>query len=314
MKIRIAVLVGCVMAGSLLSAHALAAVAGEVILASDATVGEKVLVLPGGGIAETVGCADDLSNGPGARYYVRAEPNGAAEQYQIVVYDESCGSPVTLFSDVSFDIEVLRWSPDGNRLGFSAKLYDRATGGELKRGIFVGDVVRVAGLPVTLSNVRFTVPMSFAGIFQWAPDGRRVVFDAETAGQYDILVDDLDPATAAVNLTNSSESERAPAVSPDGSRIAFTKTTVLRGMTRIDVFTMPASGGAQVQLTTKSNTKTSQNLQPSWSPDGRSIAFSGMPNGQIVRHVYRIPSDGSGKALNLTPDTDHLLFAPQWRV
>jgi Tol biopolymer transport system component len=311
MKVRSVFVVGCAVAALSLSAAAPAAVAGEVIVAGDGTVGSYVLVLPGGGIARTVACGGDLSNGPSARSFARPEPIGVENPYQIVAYDEDCGARTTMFSDASLGIRFVRWSRDGTRLGFYAQRFQ--SGVVVEQGIYVGDVLRVGPLPATLTNVRLAVPLSTPLLFSWASDNRRVTFDLEQSGQADIMIASVDTGVV-VNVTNTpGESERRPDFSPADDRIAFTKLTWTQSIVRTDVFIMSSSGGARTQLTTKSNTHTSINIHPSWSPDGTSITFSGMPNGQPVRHIYRIRSDASGKVVDLTPDSDHSFAGPQWR-
>ena len=66
-------------------------------------------------------------------------------------------------------------------------------------------------------------------------------------------------------LTNDAANDVMPAISPDGSRIAFASD---RGGTW-DIYVMNADGGQAVQLT---NDPAPQ-LHPTWSPDNRFIAF-----------------------------------------
>jgi Tol biopolymer transport system component len=69
------------------------------------------------------------------------------------------------------------------------------------------------------------------------------------------------------NLTNSAADDRAPAWSPDGTKIAF----VRRG----DIFVMDADGSNPTNLT---YSQSMDNQGPAWSPDGTRIAFSSAPN------------------------------------
>jgi TolB protein len=57
-----------------------------------------------------------------------------------------------------------------------------------------------------------------------------------------------------------------PALAPDGSRVAFASNR--NG--NWDIYVMPIGGGAPTQLTADSD----EEVQPTWAPDGRRIAFS----------------------------------------
>ena len=78
---------------------------------------------------------------------------------------------------------------------------------------------------------------------------------------------------------------RYPAISPDGKTIVFT----YRG----DLYRVPASGGAAVQLTTHD----AQDFMPVWSKDGRQIAFASDRFGNF--DIFVMPAEG-GAARRLT--------------
>src|SRR5919107_1561365 len=65
------------------------------------------------------------------------------------------------------------------------------------------------------------------------------------------------------NLTNSAADDRAPAWSPDGTKIAFARNN--------DIVVMDADGS---NLTTLTNSPEAFDGQPSFSPDGTKIAFA----------------------------------------
>lgn len=71
---------------------------------------------------------------------------------------------------------------------------------------------------------------------------------------------------------------RYPAISPDGSTVAFT----YQG----DIFTVPAKGGEATRITTNP----AYDYKPVWSPDGRNIAFASDRNGNM--DVYIVPARG----------------------
>jgi Tol biopolymer transport system component len=96
-----------------------------------------------------------------------------------------------------------------------------------------------------------------------------------------------------------------PAFSPDGARLAVTRTDT-RTQNQ-DIWTVDLSSGALTQFTSDPTPEAS----PIWSPDGESIAFVSLRGGRAV--LYRKPSDGTGRE---TPIYRHSGFGsisnPEW--
>ena len=69
-------------------------------------------------------------------------------------------------------------------------------------------------------------------------------------------------------VTRDPALELDPALSPDGSMIAYAQGTA----TKLQVYVQPVAGGRPIALTTDS---AGSFRAPTWSPDGRSIAFQG---------------------------------------
>jgi Tol biopolymer transport system component len=95
-----------------------------------------------------------------------------------------------------------------------------------------------------------------------SPDGKWLVYGAETAGNFDIYLQSVSGSNP-VNLTrDSSADDDEPAFSPDGERIAFRS-----GRDGGGIFVMGRTGEAARRVTRGG-------FNPAWSPDGTEIAFT----------------------------------------
>jgi Tol biopolymer transport system component len=119
--------------------------------------------------------------------------------------------------------------------------------------------------------------------------GRLLLINADGTGQT-IL-------TAGSNIQDSN-----PAYSPDGSKIAFDRTTS-SGQTHI--FVMNADGTNPYAVTSAGPLpNTNVNSDPTWSPDGTRLAFVSDRQGQNKREIWVVNVDGSG----LIKLTTNILF------
>jgi Tol biopolymer transport system component len=93
-----------------------------------------------------------------------------------------------------------------------------------------------------------------------------------------------------VQLTHNTEEERAPAWSPDGTRIAYS-CRIDGGAADFEVCVMNADGTGVQQLTDN----TVPDLTVSWSPDGQQLVFHRRVLGQGLQLFTMAP--------NLNPDS-----------
>jgi Tol biopolymer transport system component len=168
-------------------------------------------------------------------------------------------------------------------------------------------------------------------VFDYHPsfsaDGKSVVFTSERngLGQADIYRARID-GTGIERLTDDPAVDDAAVLSPDGSHIAFVST---RGSHKTNIWTLDIQSGRLRNLTGAAPmqgdpVKPDGFFRPSWSPDGRWLAFSsdrntnwrGHDNGFGWEHtqelsIYVIQVDGQGFR-SVAAKPGYCLGSPKW--
>jgi Tol biopolymer transport system component len=137
--------------------------------------------------------------------------------------------------------------------------------------------------------------------------GDVIAFDANPDGTgfggFDIYTMNLDGSGVTNVSNNPNEDEREPAISPDGTKIAFVRTAA--NFLSSDIWIMNIDGTNPVPLFTTTPSSVTFAVSPSWSPDGTKIAFA------YLGDVYVINTDGTG-LVSLTADHSYDQFNPSW--
>jgi TolB protein len=184
------------------------------------------------------------------------------------------------------------WSPNGRRIAFlgfadgNAELYSIAPDG--------------SGLERLTENRAEDVDAA------WSPDGRRLAFTSKRDGHAQVYVMDSDGSRQR-RVVADRWSDQRPSWSPDGWRLVFTsfrnRYPNLLGIGNAEILVARVDGSGIRNLTRSR----SWEGEPSWSPDGRQIAFA-VRRDFGPRGVFRVAvmnADGSGKRL-LPPVPDRV--------
>ena len=167
------------------------------------------------------------------------------------------------------------WSPDNENLVFSSQQEaDRNWRLYRTRGLMIERVERQGG------DINGRVPT-------WSIDGRLIYWECPMGGCG--LHATHPDGTGPVRLTGN-EHDTAPAVSPDGSQIAFMSNR--DGNWEIYVVGAYRTG-PDLEEPVRLTTNGSRDGLPAWSPNGRWIAFASDRGGTWA--VWAMRKDGSGK-------------------
>ena len=206
------------------------------------------------------------------------------------------------------------WSPDGERLAF-AHMTD--VGKENADGVIVVMDATGSGR-VEITRHPDAPDTVFDSYPAWSPDGRLIAF---TRAEYtpssiepQIAVYTVDPSGGGERLLIEDAAEAS--WSPDGTRIAFTSLKDRNGETCFhecsisgEIYLARADGTGLTRLTTSE----ADDRSPTWSPDGRWIAFASDRSNRVdhENEIWVIGVDGDG--LRRVTSNDVWDLDPHWR-
>jgi TolB protein len=216
------------------------------------------------------------------------------------------------------------WSPDSKFIAFHASASGTGLPIRPDPGAPYADsdifVARVGALlengAMARTNITNT-PFDIEEDADWSPDGQTIVYTRHPASDQppnfnytskEIYVLNADGTGVPLQLTVNAEEERAPAWSPDGTRIAYMcrkgDPATLGGPPTFEICVMNADGTFPTRLTSNKV----GDFSPRWSPDGQQIVFSRPPVAGQPQQIWVINaalnSDGT------FPTPTQLTFPP----
>lgn len=134
----------------------------------------------------------------------------------------------------------------------------------------------------------------------WSPDRTEIAFVSNRDGRFSIYAMDAHGSNVRRITPDDSSYNESPAWSPNGNEIAYASDQT----GNLEIFVIGADGANPRRITTHE----AEDIEPSWSPDGR-IAFISNRDGFF--EIYIMNNDGSNlRQLTFNSEADN--YSPSW--
>ncbi len=143
------------------------------------------------------------------------------------------------------------WSPDRTKIAYARGGQNCSFAAVAKCDIYVLDLTNPFAIPENITNTTTNEDRP-----AWSPDGSRIAYEAEVAGQQDIVVQNVNGGSK-LNLTGASAAiEGKPGWTPDSSEIYY-HTGDPTVADSLNIVKEPSGGGAVTNIATNPARQTS---------------------------------------------------------
>src|SRR6185312_2124775 len=178
------------------------------------------------------------------------------------------------------------FSPDSKKFAFTAQTEGRDV--LSIADVATGDVVQYDKLPLD-------------GVLSpsYAPDGKHIVFSGFADGITDLYIVDVDGKNLR-RITSDRYADEMPSWSPDGTRIAYATDRASTDLPNLKLGKMQiAVYDVQSGTSEVLPGQEGLNINPVWSPDGKSIAYVSDRNGTPNIYLHNLSSNEDLRVTNV---------------
>lgn len=239
--------------------------------------GAAVPVLDGVSMSPLTGRTEFAVSDTGDLFYVAGAMQSGKEQLALI--DRAGRVDVVAFgtgAEAAF-MTSPRFSPDGTRVAVCVH--------KANDDIHVYNLVSETMARATFEGGDERSPV-------WMNDSARLVYTSEPGMAFKMLVKDVDAGAASTAMFPSANPRYASSVSPDGRVLAFEENNPSTGW---DIWTGPVDGAAEARPFL--NTRYSESF-PTFSPDGKWIAYQSDESGDPEIYVVKYPGPGGKRQVS----------------